>query len=87
VWQLDGARGFAALAKSQRILIVAIMAAAGFLIGEGFLYVLAVCGVIRVFTKDAPENGDAKAFIQFAGLLIVLSMLMAIPIARVTDRL
>jgi Zn-dependent protease len=87
VWQLDGARGFAALSKSQRIPIVAIMAAAGFLIGEGFLYVLAVCGVIRIFAKDAPEKGDAKALIQFAGLLIVLSMLMAIPIARVTDRL
>jgi hypothetical protein len=43
--------------------------------------------VIRIFAKDAPEKGDAKALIQFAGLLIVLSMLMAIPIARVTDRL
>lgn len=87
VWQLDGARGFAALSKSQRMLIVGIMAAAGFLIGEGFLYVLAVCGVIRIFTKDAPEKGDARALIQFAGLLIVLSMLMAIPVHRVSDRL
>ena len=57
VWQLDGARGFAALSKSQRILIVAIMAAAGFLIGEGFLYMLAVCGVIRIFAERCAGKG------------------------------
>ncbi len=82
VWQLDGARGFAALSKSQRVAISALMAAAGYATGEGFLYILAVCGAIRVFMAGAPEKGDAKTVIQFAGLLIVLALLMAVPIAR-----
>lgn len=86
VWQLDGARGFAALSKAQRILVVLVMTAAGILIGEGFLFILAVCGAIRIFTKDAPEKGDMKTLLQFCGLLAVLAMLMAIPIQRPAGR-
>ena len=82
VWQLDGARGFAALSKMQRAGIAALMAAAGYATGEGFLYILAVCGAIRVFMAGAPEKGDSKTLIQFCGLLIVLALLMAVPIAR-----
>jgi Zn-dependent protease len=82
VWQLDGARGFAALSKTQRAGIAAVMAAAGYATGEGFLYILAVCGAIRIFMAGAPEKGDAKTMIQFCGLLIVLGLLMAVPIAR-----
>jgi Zn-dependent protease len=82
VWQLDGARGFKALSKQQRIMIVVLMVAIGVLLGESFLYILAVLGAIKIFAKDAPETGDAKTMLQFCGLLIVLAMLMAVPIQR-----
>lgn len=82
VWQLDGARGFRALSKQQRILVVALMVAIGYFLGETFLYILAALGAIKIFTGDAPETGDAKTMIQFCGLLIVLAMLMAVPIHR-----
>jgi Zn-dependent protease len=82
VWQLDGARGFRALSKLQRAMIVALMAAIGLFLGETFLYILAVLGAIKIFSGDAPDTGDAKAMIQFCGLLIVLGILMAIPVHR-----
>lgn len=82
VWQLDGARGFAALSRSQRFAVVLVMAAAGYMIGEAFLYILAVCGAFQAFRGTAPENGDSKTLLQFCGLLVVLAILMAIPIER-----
>lgn len=82
VWQLDGARGFAALSRPQRIGISLLMAALGLFLGEGFLYILAVLGLVRAFTKGAPEQGDTKTLIQFAGLLVVLALLMAVPVHR-----
>jgi Zn-dependent protease len=82
VWQLDGARGFKALSKQQRIIIVVLMVAIGYLLGESFLYILAALGAVKVFSGDAPEAGDAKTMIQFCGLLLVLAMLMAVPIHR-----
>lgn len=82
VWQLDGARGFSALSRPQRITVVVVMAGAGYLVGEGFLYLLAICGAFRVFMAGAPEEGDTKTLLQFCGLLAVLAILMAIPIDR-----
>jgi Zn-dependent protease len=82
VWQLDGARGFKALSKQQRILIVVLMVAIGFFLGESFLYILAALGAVKIFSGEAPENGDAKTMMEFCGLLIVLAMLMAVPIHR-----
>lgn len=86
VWQLDGARGFAALSRMQRIGVVAVMTTAAFLSGEGFLYILAVCGAIRAYKSDAPAEGDSKTLMQFCGLLVVLALLMAVPINRVAGR-
>ncbi len=82
VWQLDGGRGFRALSKRDRIIVVGVMLATGFLLGEGFLYILAALGAYKIFADQAPETGDRKTLIQFCGLLIVLAMLMAIPIAH-----
>jgi hypothetical protein len=65
--------------------VVAVMIATGFLCGESFLYILAVFGLFKIFsreTAEAPANGDLKTLIQFCGLLIVLALLMAVPIAR-----
>jgi Zn-dependent protease len=86
VWQLDGSRGFRALSKPQRIMVVGVMVATGLLLGEGFLYILAGLGAFKIFTDQAPETGDSKTLIQFCGLLIVLAMLMAIPIQRPYSR-
>ena len=50
VWQLDGARGFRALSKLQRAMVVALMVAIGLFLGETFLYILAVLGAIKIFS-------------------------------------
>ena len=77
VWQLDGARGFRALSKSQRAGIIALMVLLGVLFGEGFLYILAAVGAFQVFAGQSPETGDTKTLIQFSGLLLVLTLLMS----------
>ncbi len=60
VWQLDGARGFRALSKLQRAMVVALMVAIGLFLGETFLYILAVLGAIKIFTGDAPGTVTQK---------------------------
>jgi Zn-dependent protease len=80
VWQLDGARGFRALSKSQRAGIIALMVLLGLLSGEGFLYILAAVGAYQVFAGESPERGDAKTLIQFSGLLVILALLMTVQV-------
>lgn len=79
VWQLDGSRGFAALSRQQRGLLVLFMALMWIVTREGFLLILAAVAVWRLFTRDWPEDGDWKTWIQFAGLLVGLSLLLSIP--------
>ena len=80
VWQLDGGRGMRALTRSQRLILICVMAATWAVTREGFLIVLAALGAYRLFTKDWPAEGDPKALWQFCALIVVLGGLMTIPI-------
>ncbi len=82
VWQLDGGRGFHALTRVQRAIVAAAMVAIGVALGEGFLFLLALAAIYKVFKRDWPEEGDAKTLIQFIGLLIGLTLLLTIPAPR-----
>lgn len=82
IWQLDGGRGFRALSRGQRAVIAVLLAFLFGLTREGFLLVMLIAAGFRFFTRDEPEEGDPKTLMQFAGLLVVLSLLLAIPIAR-----
>jgi Zn-dependent protease len=77
VWQLDGARGFRALSRTQRATVIGLMIVLGLVFSEGFLYILAAVGAFQVFSGDSPERGDTKTLIQFSGLLVVLALLMS----------
>ena len=80
VWQLDGARGVSALNRSQRGMLLLITLLTLVLTREGFLAIIAGFLGWRLFTRDWTEEGDQKAFIQFAGLILVLGVLLAIPV-------
>jgi Zn-dependent protease len=80
VWQLDGARGMRALNRNQRVLLIVVLGLAWAAFREGFLLILAALAIFRLFTKDAPEQGDSKTLVQFSGLILILATLMAIPL-------
>jgi Zn-dependent protease len=77
VWQLDGGRGFRALSKPQRWIVVATMAAMYFLTHEGLLIALLAFGILRIFSdiERVPPEGDKRTLYEFVFLVITLSLL------------
>jgi Zn-dependent protease len=80
---LDGGRAFHALSRPQRALAAASVAAAWFITNDGLLLLLLiVCGV-RCFERRE-ERGDWRACVNFAALVLLLSLLSMVRIyARV----
>jgi Zn-dependent protease len=76
VWQLDGGRGFRALTRRQRgiALIVALLMWA--FTQEVMVLFIALGITYRLFTRDYAEETDDGALIQYAGLVVLLSLLV-----------
>ncbi|HKE88922.1 MAG TPA: site-2 protease family protein [Gemmatimonadales bacterium] len=83
VWQLDGARGFRALAKAQRWGIVAIVGAMWFATHEGLLVLLFLTGAYAAWRGEAPAEGDRRAAFEFGGLVVVLSLMTRISVRTI----
>ena len=83
VWQLDGARGFRALAKAERWGIVAIMAAMWIATHEGLLVLLFLAAAYAAWRGDAPAEGDRRAAFEFGALVVVLSVMTRIPVRTI----
>ena len=47
---------------------------------EGLLVLLGIGAALQCFAKDAPENGDARGLISYAGLVVSLALLSGIPV-------
>ena len=77
VWQLDGGRGFRALSKPQRWVVVAAMGGMSFLTHEGLLIALLGFGILRIFSdiERVPPEGDKRTLFEFLFLLVTLSLL------------
>lgn len=71
-WQLDGARGFRALTRKQRGLVLALAAVIGLFSGQATPWLVCAVGAVRL-QSDLPKEGDPRAFYTFAGLLVALS--------------
>ncbi|HEV7668728.1 MAG TPA: site-2 protease family protein [Thermoanaerobaculia bacterium] len=76
---LDGGRAFGALSKAQKLALVVWIAGVWFFVREGLLILLLLGAVIWLFNPrkaaaDLPE-GDRLAFLQYAGLVVVLAAL------------
>jgi Zn-dependent protease len=72
VWQLDGARGFAALSRPQRWMACLTAAGAALLARQPVLWAVAAIGVWRAFQANA-EPGDRRALVTYVGLVIALA--------------
>ena len=80
VWQLDGGRGFQSLAWWQRWVVLAIMGAMLYTTGEKLLMILMLFGFIQAIRRDAPKEPDYVGMIEFAFLVILLSIMTTIPV-------
>jgi Zn-dependent protease len=79
-WQLDGGRGFHALTQPQRWLAVGVIGGAWMLTHQGLLLLLLILAVVQAFRSGAREP-DSGALATYAGLVVVLTWLMGIPVA------
>ena len=78
VWQLDGSRGFAALARGQRWWITAVLVGAWAWSSEGLLVLLALVAAVRALGRDAPAKPDQRTLIEFVALVVALTALARI---------
>lgn len=84
VWQLDGGRGFQSLAGWQRWVILAVMGAMFYATGEKLLMILMLFGFIQAIRRDAPKEPDHIGLIEFAFLIVLLSIMTTIPVQTAT---
>ncbi len=75
IWQLDGGRGFNALARRERWGAVALLLAGYFITGDGLLLLLTLGAGYRAVATQAPELSDLRAAVSFAGLVVTLCAL------------
>jgi Zn-dependent protease len=75
VWQLDGGRGFRALTRKQRGIVLAVVVVMWVITEETLLLLVGLGVVYKLFKKDWPEEPDNGALIEYAGLVVVLSIL------------
>ncbi len=79
-WQLDGGRGFRALGRRDRWIVVAAMVGMWLVTGDGLLVLLALTGGLRAGFGEAPQQSDRTTLLQFVALVVALSVAMMIPV-------
>jgi Zn-dependent protease len=80
VWQLDGGRGFRALSRPGRWLVVAALGVMWFVTEEGLLALLLLAGGLRALTGAAPAASDRTSLWQFVALVVALSWASTLPV-------
>ncbi len=76
VWQLDGGRGFRALTRKQRGIAAVVAIVMWAVTHQTILLLIALGAVYRLFSRDYPAEDDNIILMQYAGLIVLLSMLM-----------
>ena len=77
IWQLDGGRGFRALTRKQRGMAAGVAIAMWALTHQTILLLIALGAGYRLFSRDYPVDDDNIILMQYAGLIVLLSLLMA----------
>ncbi len=72
IWQLDGSRGFHALSRQERWIVLAVIGLAIWLTGVGMLWIVGAVALFRTLTGDEGP-GHQPTMLTFAGLVIALS--------------
>ncbi len=72
IWQLDGARGFHALSRQERWIVVGVVALALMLTGVGVLWLIGAVAVYQA-TREKVGPGHQPTAMTFAALVLALS--------------
>jgi len=80
ILQLDGSHAFRALSKWERAAIAALMLVMWITTHEGLLLILGGVAAFRIFQKDAPTQRNTSILVEFAFLIIALSLLSRLPV-------
>lgn len=72
IWQLDGSRGFHALSRQERWIVIAVIGVALWLTGVGVLWLVAGVALFRTLHGEAGP-GHQPTLLTFAGLVLALS--------------
>jgi Zn-dependent protease len=83
VWQLDGGRGFRALARRERWFVAAALAAAWVLTEESLLVLLLIGAVVRAAGGKGPDRSDRRTLVEFLVLVAALSAMTLVPVPGV----
>ena len=81
VWQLDGGRGFRALARRDRWIATGALLAIWFATSEPLVVLLAIAAGANAMSK-APEESDRAMLGLYAGLALVLAMMSGMAVGR-----
>lgn len=76
IWQLDGGRGFRALTRTQRGMALGVALTMWVVSQETMLLLIALGAGYRLFSRDYPAEGDSRTLMQYAGLIVLLSLLV-----------
>lgn len=72
IWQLDGARGFHALSRQERWIVVSVVALALWITGVRMLWIVGAVAVYQAIQgKEGP--GHRPTLVTFAGLVLALA--------------
>ena len=75
VWQLDGARGFHALSRTQRWIVAAAFGAMWAVTSDGLIVLLAIVASVRALATARTQQGDTRTLVHFVALVIALGAL------------
>ncbi len=78
VWSLDGARGFHAMRRRERIIAGAIFAAAWLPINPGFALLAIGAGIYGITRPNEPARTDWRAFAEYTALCATLPVLASV---------
>jgi len=78
IWQLDGGRGFAALTRSQRLIVALALGLSWGVTGEGLLGLIGVVAVYRALFSDRVETGDTPVLAHFVFLIAAFSTILVL---------
>ena len=78
VWQLDGNRGFSALARSGRVAVTAAFVAGWLIAGDGLFVILILTAGFRAFNTDAAAENDRGALGEFLFLVLALAIVFTL---------
>jgi Zn-dependent protease len=78
IWQLDGGRGFRALTRKQRSYALAVTLIMWAVTEESMLLFISLGALYRLFSKDYAEEPDNLMLWEYAGLIVLLALLVLI---------